>query len=251
MMANWSCTFLLWVFFLCIFHIYNLKNFQDDIVDENIDPKSAPSSIYTKSSGSGSAASSFAAPSVTSGSNSAVILDPLQQIIVDTFEISADLMKREKVADLPVAYAKFLDIQRVIAGVTAMEPELGPTRSPLLQTLQRSTCLDLDISIALTSSSPKSISYQEWKNGWGRKMMHLQRKRFGVINSHLSIISVICLTGRKRRPNIRGSRRFSHLLALRKKLLKGRGKGRPKPRRQGGVARRRLAPANLVRMMTR
>jgi len=109
------------VFFLCIFHIYNLKNFQDDIVDENMNPKSAPGSIYTKSSGSGSAASSFAAPSVTSGSNSAVILDPLQQIIVDTFEISADLMKREKVADLCVAYAKFLDIQRVIAGVTAME----------------------------------------------------------------------------------------------------------------------------------
>ena len=114
------------MFFLHIFHIYNLTNFQDDIVDENMNPKSAASSIYIKSSGSGSAASSFAAPSdtadaVTSGSKSAVTLKPLQQIIVEIFEISADLMLREKVADLRVAYAKFLDIKRVIAGVTAME----------------------------------------------------------------------------------------------------------------------------------
>ena len=83
-------------------------------------------SIYIKSSGSGSAASSFAAPSDTadaapSGSKSAIILDPLQQTLVETFNISTHLMQREKVADLRVAYAKFLDIQRVIEGVNQME----------------------------------------------------------------------------------------------------------------------------------
>ena len=87
-------------------HIYNLKNFQDDLVDENMNPKSSAGSIYIKSSGSGSAASSFAAPSdtaeaVTSGSKSAIILDPLQQTLVETFNISAHLIQQEKVADLP------------------------------------------------------------------------------------------------------------------------------------------------------
>jgi molybdenum cofactor biosynthesis enzyme MoaA len=80
-------------------------------------------SIYIKSSGSGSAASPFAAPSdtaeaVTSGSKLAIILDPLQQTLVETFNISTHLMQREKVADLRVVYA---DIQRVIEGVNQME----------------------------------------------------------------------------------------------------------------------------------
>ena len=91
-----------------------------------MNPKSSAGSVYIKSSGSGSAPSSFAAPSdtaeaVISGSKSAIILDSLQQTLVETFNISPHLMQREKVADLRVAYAKFLDIQRVIAGVTAME----------------------------------------------------------------------------------------------------------------------------------
>jgi len=91
-----------------------------------MNPKSSGGSIYIKSSGSGSAASSFAAPSdtadaVTSGSKSAIILDPLQQTLVETFDISTHLMQREKVADLRVSYAKFLDIQRVIEGVNQME----------------------------------------------------------------------------------------------------------------------------------
>src|ERR1700692_4057564 len=114
MMANWSCTFLLWVFSFLYCHIYNLNNFQDDLVYENMNPKSSAGSIYIKSSGSGSgsAASSFAAPSdtaeaVTSGSKSAFILNPLQKTLVETFSISAHLMQREKVADLRVAYAKF------------------------------------------------------------------------------------------------------------------------------------------------
>ena len=111
------------MFFLCIFHIYNLKNFQDDIVDKNMNPKSAPGSIYMKSSGSGSAASSFVAPSdtaegVTSGS---ITLDPLQQALIETFSIPAHLRQHEKVTDIRVTYAKFLDIQRVILGVGEME----------------------------------------------------------------------------------------------------------------------------------
>jgi hypothetical protein len=90
-----------------------------------MNPKSSVGSIYNKSSRSGSAASSFAAPSdtaegVTSGSKS-ITLDPLQQALIETFSIPANLRLHEKVADIRVTYAKYLDIQRVIAGVGVME----------------------------------------------------------------------------------------------------------------------------------
>jgi len=89
-----------------------------------MNPKSSAGSIYTKSSRSGSAAS-FAASdtveAVTSGFKSAVKLDSLQETLVKIFAISAHLMQREKVADLRVTYAKYMDIQRVIEGVSKME----------------------------------------------------------------------------------------------------------------------------------
>ena len=85
-------------FLFYIVHIYNLKNIQDDVVDENVNLKSSAGSIYIKSSRSGSATSLFVTPSdtaeaVTFGSKSPIILDSLKQILVETFNISPQLMQ--------------------------------------------------------------------------------------------------------------------------------------------------------------
>src|SRR6202050_2921169 len=115
------------VFFFILFHIYNLNHFQDDLVDENMNLKSASGSaagsIYIKSSASGSAASSFVAPSDTAetGSKSAIQLGPMQKILIDTFKISAHLLEGKKTTDLRLTYAKYLAIQKMILDVGAME----------------------------------------------------------------------------------------------------------------------------------
>ena len=110
-----------------IVHIYNLNHFQDDLVDEFMNPKSASGSaagsIYIKSSASGSAASSFVAQSdmAETGSNSAIQLGPMQKILIDTFTISAHLLQRKKATDLRLTYAKYLAIQTIIEDVGDME----------------------------------------------------------------------------------------------------------------------------------
>ena len=83
---------------------------------------SAAGSIYTKSSVSGSTASSFVAPSDTAetGSKSVIQLGPMQKILIDTFNISAHLLERKK-TDLRLTYAKYLAIQKMIEDVGAME----------------------------------------------------------------------------------------------------------------------------------
>src|SRR5882762_7771032 len=116
MRANSSCPFLLWVFSFYIVHIYNLNHFQDDLVDEFMNLKSA----------SGSAASSFVAPSDAaetgskSGSKSTIQPGSMQKILIDTFNISAHLLERKK-TDLRLTYAKYLAIQKMIEDVGAME----------------------------------------------------------------------------------------------------------------------------------
>jgi hypothetical protein len=72
---------------------------------------------------SGSAASSFVAPSDTAetGSQSAIQLGPMQKILIDTFKISPHLLKREKKADFRLTYAKYVAIQKIIVDVGAME----------------------------------------------------------------------------------------------------------------------------------
>jgi hypothetical protein len=84
---------------------------------------SAAGSIYTKSSASGSAASSFVAPSDTAetDSKSAIQVDPMQKILIDTFKVSANLLKRKKTTDLRLTYAKYLAIQDIIEGVGVRE----------------------------------------------------------------------------------------------------------------------------------
>jgi hypothetical protein len=90
-------------------------------------------------SASGSAVSSFAAPSdmdepVTSGSKPHHIEGPMQQILIDTFDIPAHLTHREKVADLRVAYSKYLAIGEMVRNVTRMELDAKWThKKPTLQ----------------------------------------------------------------------------------------------------------------------
>jgi len=105
------------VFSFYIVHIYNLNHFQDDLVDEFMNLKSA----------SGSAASSFVAPSDAaetgskSGSKSTIQPGSMQKILIDTFNISAHLLERKKTTDLHLTYAKYLAIQKMIEDVGVME----------------------------------------------------------------------------------------------------------------------------------
>ena len=75
---------------------------------------------------SGSAASPSVAPSdmagpITSGSKPAYIQGPMQNILIETFDVPAHLTHRDKVADLRVAYSKYLAIQDMAERVTQME----------------------------------------------------------------------------------------------------------------------------------
>ena len=81
------------------------------------------SAAGSKSTASGSAASSFVVQSdiAETGSNSATQLGPMQKILIDTFKISAHLLERKKTTDLRVTYAKYLAIQNMIQEVGAME----------------------------------------------------------------------------------------------------------------------------------
>ena len=74
-------------------------------------------------SASGSAASSFVAPSDTAetGSKSAIQLGQMQNILIDTFKIPAHLLERKKTTDLRLTYAKYLAIQKMIEDVNVME----------------------------------------------------------------------------------------------------------------------------------
>src|ERR1700729_3664448 len=108
--------------------------------------------------------------------------------------------------------------------VSWSELQPGLMRSPLLRTLQRSSCIDLDISIVLASCSPELKMFQKCSNGWRVEKMHLKRVMFGVIKSHPSSISRRFLT-------------FMHHLLVRGKG-KGKGKERPKPRQEGVEKRR-------------
>jgi hypothetical protein len=217
---------------------------------------SAAGSSYIKSSGSGSAASSFAAPSdtaeaVTSGSKSAVILDPLQQIIVETFNISADLMQREKIVDLRVTYAKFLDIERVIAGVTAMEVARTWTH-------KKPTVTDI-AGIYMSRSGyfnrphkffPKVnllSGMQEWLENkedaptkeevWGDKQPTFKNLS-EMLDLHGSPDKKKKETKHKKKQKVEPS---SH---SEEEVVKGKGKGKAKAKKAGGGSKKKAGPSN-------
>jgi hypothetical protein len=57
------------------------------------------------------------AEAVTSGSKAAYIGSPMQQILIETFNIPAHLTHQDKVSDIHVAHAKYLAIQDVVKRV--------------------------------------------------------------------------------------------------------------------------------------
>ncbi|KIM74867.1 hypothetical protein PILCRDRAFT_14040 [Piloderma croceum F 1598] len=216
---------------------------EDDVVDENMNPKSSVGSIYIKSSGSGSgsAASSYAAPSdtaegVTSDSKS-IILGPLQQTLIETFNIPTHLVKREKVADLRVTYAKFMDIQRVITGEIA---EIYMSRSGYFNCLNKYFLRVIVI--------PGMLQWLENKEGaplqvdvWGDKKPYFMNLS-DMLDLH---------EGKKKKKVTKGKGKKQVELSSHseEEVVKGKGKGKAKAKKAKGVARRHLAPANLVRMM--
>jgi hypothetical protein len=72
---------------------------------------------------SGSAASSFIAPSDTAqtGSMSAHQFTPIQKILIEIFKPAANLIQHEKVTGIRLNYAKYLAIQKIIQKVGNME----------------------------------------------------------------------------------------------------------------------------------
>ena len=109
------------IFFFDIVHIYNLNNFQDDLVDEHMNLKP----------GSGPAASS----SAKTGSKSEIQFKPMQKMLIELFNPPAHLILHEKVSTLRLTYAKYLAIQKMIDDVGIME-EAGTWTHPTKPTVQ-------------------------------------------------------------------------------------------------------------------
>jgi hypothetical protein len=99
------------ILFFDIVHICNSNNFQDDLVDEFMNPKPA--------SGSGPAASS----SAETGSKSEIRFKPkpMQKMLIEIFNPSAHLILHERVTTLRLTYAKYLAIQKMIQDVSNKE----------------------------------------------------------------------------------------------------------------------------------
>src|ERR1700691_3379338 len=104
------------------------------------------------------------------------------------------------------------------------ELQPGLMRSPLLRTLQGSSCLDLNISIVLVRCSPELNMFQKCSNGWRVEKMHLKSNVWG-----------------NKKPS------FKHL----KEILDfhapetGKGKGKGKAKAQaGGGSKKKAGPTN-------
>jgi hypothetical protein len=103
-----------------VVHIYHLKHFQDDLLNA-----SAP--LGVKSASGSAAGSSFAAPSDSaepSGSGTQRLpffKEEIQKVIVETLEIPLHFTYQDKMVDLRVAYAKFLEVEKVVAKLSALE----------------------------------------------------------------------------------------------------------------------------------
>src|ERR1700689_440383 len=107
------------IFFFDIVHIYNLNNFQDDLVDEHMNLKPGSGSGPAASSSAGSKSERPAA-SPSAGSQSE---KPMQQMLIDIFKTPAHLILHERVSSLRHTYAKYLAIRKMIKDVQTMEKE--------------------------------------------------------------------------------------------------------------------------------
>jgi hypothetical protein len=104
-------------------------------------------------------------------------LDPLQQILIETFKIPASSPAAKKVsADLRLTYAKYLAIQRMIEDVGEMERAATWThKKPTVQDI-----VEIYMSRSGYFNRPhkffpkvQTVSSQECWNGWRVEEMHL------------------------------------------------------------------------------
>jgi len=122
------------ILFFDIVHIYNLNNFQDDLVDEHMNLKPGSGSGPAASSSAGSKSERPAASS-SAGSKSEIQFKPMQQMLIDIFKTPAHLILHEKVSPLCLTYAKYLAIQKMIDDVQTME-RAGTWNYPTKPTVQ-------------------------------------------------------------------------------------------------------------------
>jgi len=208
---------------------------------------SAAGSIYIKSSGSGSAASSTA-PSDTAetGSKSAIKFGPMQKILIDTFKISAHLLQREKATDLCLTYAKYLAIQKMIDDVGAMER--GGTWTHQKPTVQ-------DIAEVFMSKSgyfnrpcqlfPKVVhgsEMEKWLEGgeeapaeidvWGDKKPSFKSLK-EILDFHASSDKKKKVTKGKRKQKNEPASNSEEV------IVKGKGKEKAKPKKAGEGSKKR------------
>jgi hypothetical protein len=151
-------------------------------VDESMNLKSAsgsaPGSIYAKSSRS--AVSSLDAPSdiaepVTSDSKPPHIEGPMQWILIETFNIPAKDIHWEKIADLRVAYAKYVAIQDLVIKVTQMELARTWThKKPTLEDIVKVYMYRSGYFNCPKQFFPRVHLVPEMKNGWRMKMKTFQ-----------------------------------------------------------------------------
>jgi len=95
-----------------------------------------------------------------------------------------------------------------------------------------------------------NLNYQRWWNGWSGEDAPATKCCLGDKEPSFKNLKEILESQnlvRRKRWSERGRRDLRNL----KLLLKGRAKRRAKPRRQGRIARGRLAPRNLIMMTSK
>ena len=125
------------------------------------------------------------------------------------------------------------------------EVEPGLTRSPLFRTLQRSSCLNLDISIILASCSPKVVhgsEMEKWLEGgeeapaeidvWGDKKPSFKSLK-EILDFHASSDKKKKVTKGKRKQKNEPASNSEEV------IVKGKGKEKAKPKKAGEGSKKR------------
>jgi len=201
-------------------------------------------------SASGSAASSFVAPSdaAETGSKSTIQLGSMQKILIDTFNISAHLLERKK-TDLRLTYAKYLAIQKMIEDVGAMER--GGT-----WTHQKPTVQDI-VEIYMSRSGyfhrpgkffPR-VSVIPGMEGWLKNEEGALSKKevWGDKEpSYKNLSDMLDLyesPGKKKKVTKGKKKQVEPSSHSEEEVVKGKGKGKAKSKKAGGGGKKKAGPS--------
>jgi hypothetical protein len=232
-------------------HIYHLKHFQDDLLDGPLKVKSA----------SGSAAgSSLAVPSDSAGPSGSgtqrlpYFKDEIQKVIVETLDIPLHLTYRDKVSDLRVAYAKFLEIEKVVAKLSGMEK--GGTW-PYHRKPSHDDIIEVFMSRSGYRNRPKRFfpkvdlipGMKQWLMNegdaapdaevWGEK-----RPSYTSLEELLEVFDPSSGSKKKGKKAKRGKREEQIDSASSDEVVKGKGKGKAQPKPKVKAAKRGSSKKN-------